>query len=345
VIFAAPPRSLYPSLVMVGGMRRRGRFRIAGVLLVGACSLAVLEAPARADEPPSADRLKSAAEEYDRGRRAFLADDFEGASVHFENAYRDAPRAETLRLAIRARRKAKQNARAATLAAIAAERYPNDPATAQIAKETLDEAAPQLQELLIECASECAVTADGRVASQTDGAKHRLFLEPGSHELGISFKLGGSAARHVDAKKGARDALTFEAPVVAKPVEDRAAPPTPVTAAPTSEKPLPPVVFYVAAGVTVALAGVTVYSGLDAKNHPGVDAVRRACAGKDTSCPEYQDGKSAETRTNVLLGVTLGAAALTAVTGIFLTRWSSSPVKVGAAPLPGGGTIGAVGSF
>jgi len=324
---------------------RRGALRVASVLLLGACGLVALEAPARADEPPSAERLKSAADEYDRGRRAFLADDFEGASVHFENAYRDAPRAETLRLAIRARRKAKQNARAATLAAIAAERYPNDPPTAQVAKETLDETAPQLQELLIECAIECAITADGRVASQTDGATHRLFLEPGSHELGVSFKRGGSAARHVDAKRGAKHTMVLEAPIVPKPIvkETPSRDPGPTTA--TSERPLPPVVFYVAAGATLALVGVTIYSGIDAKNHPGVDAVRRACAGKDTSCPEYQDGKAAETRTNLLLGVTLGAAALTAVTGLFLTRWSSSSVKVGVAPLPGGGTIGAVSTF
>src|SRR3954470_2403615 len=120
------------------------------VLALGACSLAAVSS-ALADDTPSAERLKSAADEYDRGRRAFLADDFEGAGVHFENAYRDAPRAETLRLAIRARRKAKQLARAATLAAVAAERYPNDAPTAQLAKETLDEAGPQLHEYLFEC--------------------------------------------------------------------------------------------------------------------------------------------------------------------------------------------------
>ncbi len=343
MIFANARGSLYPS-----GMRRRRALRVVSLLLLGVGSLVAQAGPARADEPPSAERLKSAAEEYDRGRRAFLADDFEGASVHFENAYRDAPRAETLRLAIRARRKAKQNARAATLAAIAADRYPNDPPTAQAAKETLDEVAPQLQELLIECTSECAITSDGRVASQIDGAKHRLFLDPGSHELGVSFRLGGSTARHVDAKKGGRDTIVFQAPAVARTPEGGRTTPstTPSTStSTTSGRPFGPVVFYVGAGATVGLGVATALSGIDAKNSPGVDAVRRACAGKDTSCPEYQDGKSAETRTNVLLGVTIGVAALTAVTGVFLTRWSSSPVKIGAAPLPGGGTFGAAGTF
>ena len=313
-----------------------------------------------AEEPPSADRLKSAAEEYDRGRRAFLADDFDGAAVHFEAAFRDAPRAETVRLAIRARRKAKQLGRAATLAAIAQQRYPNDPPTAQIAKETLDEAAPALNEYAVDCNADCAIAADGRVVSQSDAQKHRIFLDPGPHELGVSFKTGG-VARHIDARRGGKDTLAFEAP----PAPPVSAPPpvSPVAAAPiapekppSSAKPLGPVVFFVALGVTAAVGAGTVVSGIDAKNNPGVDAVRRACAGKGESCPEYQDGKSAELRTNVLLGVTIGAAAITGVIGLFFTQWSSSGprvdttgvtrgVRVGAAPMPGGGSVGAAGTF
>jgi hypothetical protein len=340
---------------------QRGRLVVLAACAVLAGGLA--SHPARADEPPSAERLKAAAEEYDRGRRAFLADDFEGAAVHFENAFRDAPRAETLRLAIRARRKAKQLARAATLAAVAAQRYPNDTPTAQLVKETLDEARPQLGEYLIECASDCSIAADGRVASQSDTQKHRIFLDPGSHELGVSFKVGGSVAKHIDAKRGITENLVFETPppppvkVVPEPGGGNggeggggggAVPPPP------TPKPLGPVVFFTAAGLTLALTGATVVSGIDAKNNPGVDAVRRACAGKDTSCPEYQSGKSAEVRTNILLGVTLGAAAVTGVIGLFFTQWSrptsataaqTVEVRLGAAPLPGGGSLGALGRF
>ena len=325
------------------------RWLFASALLLAATAAGAVPGVARADEPPSADRLKSAAEEYDRGRRAFLAEDFDGAAVHFENAYRDAPRAETLRLAIRARRKGKQLARAAILAAVAQQRYPDDAPTAQLAKETLAEAAPQLNEYVIECNADCAIAADGRVVSQSDAQKHRIFLEPGSHELGVSFKQGG-VSRHVDAKRGGKDTLAFEAPPVpvTPPVVVVTPPPPPppvVVTPPPSTRPFGPAVFFVAAGVTVALGAGTALSGLDAKNNPGVDAVRKACAGKDTSCPEYQDGKSKETRTNVLLGVTIGAAAITGVIGIFFTQWSSSAVKVGAAPTPGGASVAAFGRF
>ena len=330
-------------------------------LALGTCALLAVSNAAAApppEEPPSADRLKSAAEEYDRGRRAFLAEDFEGAAVHFESAFRDAPRAETVRLAIRARRKAKQLGRAATLAAIAQQRYPNDPQTAQLAKETLDEAGPALHEYNVECNADCAIAADGRVVSQSDAQKHRIFLEPGPHELGVSFKTGG-VARHIDAKKAGKETLTFEAPPPPAPppaVVTPVGPPLTTATPPPKEKPLSPVVFFVAAGVTVALGAATIVSGIDAKNNPGVDAVRSACAGKDESCPEYQAGKSAETRTNVLLGATIGVAAITGVIGVFFTQWSSSPksapatggvtgLRFGAAPLPGGGSFGAVGRF
>jgi len=329
---------------------RRGLFIALASAALAAGAATATPRVARADDPPpSADRLKSAAEEYDRGRRAFLADDFDGAAVHFESAYRDAPRAETIRLAIRARRKAKQLGRAATLAAIALQRFTTDAATAQLAKETLDEAGPALAEYDIDCNGECAIAADGRVVSQSDAPKHRIFLEPGPHDLGVSFKQGG-LTKHIEAKRGGKDALSFDAPP--PPPDPAITPPgtTPDKTRPgekpeTSSKPLSPVVFFVAAGVTVALGAATIVSGIDAKNNPGTDAVHRACAGKDESCPEYQAGKSAETRTNVFLGATIGVAVITGVIGVFFTRWSAAPVQVGAAPLPGGGTIGAIARF
>jgi hypothetical protein len=327
------------------------RWLFASAVLLASSAAGTTARLAHADEPPSADRLKAAAEEYDRGRRAFLADDFDAAAVHFENAFRDAPRAETLRLAIRARRKGKQLARAATLAAVAQQRYPNDAPTAQLAKETLDEVGPALHEYLVECDADCAIAADGRVVSQSDAQKHRIFLEPGSHELGVSFKQGGVSKR-IDAKKGGKDTLAFEAPppppvvpVVIAPSPAPGPGPTPVEHPAARTKPLGPVVFFVGAGLTVAVGAATVLSGIDAKNNPGVDAVRRACAGKDASCPEYQAGKSAEMRTNVLLGATIGAAAVTGVIGLFFTQWSSSPVQVGAGPLPGGGAMSATATF
>ena len=68
--------------------------------------------------------------------------------------------------------------------------------------------------------------------------------------------------------------------------------------------------------------GATIASGIDAKNNPGVDAVKRDCAGMDESCATYQKGRDAQFRTNVILGGTIGVGVLTAVVGTFFTRWS-----------------------
>lgn len=286
------------------------------------------------DAQPSPERIKAAAEEFDRGRRAYLAKDFEQAAIHFENAYRDAPRAETLRLAIRARRDAKQIARAATLAAIAQARYPDDAASMQFAKETLDSAAPQLHEYDIDCSSECAIAADGRVVSQSDALHHRIFLDPGAHDLGVSFGEGRSTEKKVDAKKGGKETLSFEAPPPAKvetpppppPDPNRDKPPPQAPPPKVEDKPFGPLVFFVGAGLTAAAGGATIWSGIDTQSSPGTDAVRRECAGKDESCPLYAEGKDKELRTNILLGGAIGLGVVTAVVGLFFTQWSHPKV-------------------
>jgi len=332
-----------------GRSRARARVLVASVALAClACAEPAFAAepvspPAPADRTPDgvpADRVKDAADEFDRGRAAFLAKDFSAAATFFANAYRAAPRAESLRLAIRAHREAKELARAATLAAIAVERHGSDAATARMAKETLDEAAAQLHRVDVDCAAECAVTADGRVLSQLDATHHRLYVDPGPHELGVGFARaagGGSLARHLDAVKAGHDVLTFEPPPLPPAASPPAAPPA-GPAASGDARPLPPAVFFVAAGLTLGLAAATAISGVAAQESPGVDAVRRACAGKDESCPAYQDGQAAETRTNVLLAAAVTAAVATGVIGVFFTRWPRAPAspKVGAALLPGG---------
>lgn len=309
----------------------RGRARSRPVVLRKALKLAAAfvtwASTALGDEPqPSAERIKAAAEEFDRGRRAYLAKDFEQAAGHFENAFRDAPSKETLRLAIRARRDAKQLARAATLAAVAQQRYATDAPTAQLAKETLAEASPALSEYVVRCASPCTIAADHRVVSQSDGLEHRIFLEPGGHDLGVSFQQGGSSERNVEGRRGASTTLVFEPPPPpppAQPTPTAEPPPAPVKVK-GREKPLGPALFFVGAGVTVAAGAATIVSGIATQNDPGPDAVRRECVGRGVSCPLYQQGQDAETRSNILLGVTLGAAVVTGVVGLLFTQWSSS---------------------
>jgi hypothetical protein len=296
---------------------------------------------------PAPERIRSAAEEFDKGRRSFLAKEFEQAALHFENAYRDAPRAESLRLAIRSRREARQLARAATYAAMALERYADDAPTVQLAKDVLAEASPASHDLTVECRSACSLTEGGRVLSDGDAVRHRVFLDAGPHAIGVAFAQG-AVTLDVVARPGGRDVFPVSSP------PERVSPPPPVAPskpatpfAARGNKPFGPVVFFVAAGVTLAVAGATVASGIDTQNNPGADAVRRECAGKDETCPLYQQGLQSELRTNILFGVTGGAALATTVVGLLFTRWTSASAAV--VPALGatatGGTAGLSGRF
>jgi hypothetical protein len=99
----------------------------------------------------------------------------------------------------------------------------------------------------------------------------------------------------------------------------------------TTRKPLPPWVFVTSAAVTVGLAGVTVWSGLD------------AVAARDRyppDSPEYdpEDVQARARRTDFLLAGTAVALGATAVVGLFLVDWNGK-ARASATLLPGGGAF------
>lgn len=302
-------------------------------------ALAFVTWDARGDD--NAESIRAAAKEFDEGRRAFLENKFEAAAVHFENAFVDAPRAEALRNAMRARKSAKQYARAGTLAQLALEQYPNDAPTVQLANDVLGDATARSHSVIVACDPKCAVAADGRAVSLVDARTQRLFLDPGAHELTVSFGVRTRQMK-IDAKAGGKSELSVRPPADAPPAKPVAlatpAPPErkPVSVEGASAKPLGPVVFVVLAGLTAVGGGATIVSGIDARSNPGADAVRRDCAGQGESCPTYQRGLDAQLRTNVLLGATAGLAVVTAVVGVFFTDWSPAPAKTGLRVTPGG---------
>ena len=330
------------------------RLAAAGSLFA-LCVLASTSTNARADDtPPNAERLRSAASEYDAGRRAFGEKDYEGAATHFENAFHDAANASALRSAIRARRKAGQLARAATLATLAASRYPKDAATVAVVREVLKESHAKLDHVTLHCTPDCGVAADGRAISIEDGPDCIFYVEPGDHALVVSWSADRNKTANLTATAGGEDTLSFEAPPVAPaPAPVVVAPPP--TPPPAATKPLSPVFFYVGAGLTAVALGITVWSGVDAESNPGAAAVKRDCVGQGTSCPEYQQGLSEQTRTNALIAPTAAMGAATAVVGVFFTRWSSGtadgpppappPVQGSFVPLPGGGAFSVRGTF
>ncbi len=318
--------------------------RLRALLAVSLISTAALGA---GDKGPSAEHIKSAAAEYDAGRRAFTDGKFEEAAVHFENAYHDAPNVQPLRFAIRARKQANQLARAATLA-ILAQQYADDEATQQTVKEVLSEATPRLFKLSVSCDQDCAVAADGRVVSIEDAKRFSFFLQPGPHSIVVSWP--GDRTKSLDVK--AREGQALEQSFVAPPMpvvqngngSGNIGGGTTLTEQP-SNKPFGPAVFITLAALTAISGGILIWSGIDTLNNPGADFVKANCVGQGEQCPSYQTGLASQTRTNVLIGVTGGFGLLTFVS-VFFTQWShphKEGVKVEATV--GFGTVGLAGRF
>lgn len=330
--------------------------------LLGALAISLVVAPAAAQSDPA--KRQQAAEAFDAGSDAFKAKDYAAAAKHFEAADRALPSPKALRLAMRSRAEAGNGALAATWAALALARYPSDAETAKQANDQLDKLSPGLHKLSVSCASPCALSVGDDKLLGEPTTRWVVYLAPGPATVRATF-YGAVAPQteKISAAPGDASTLRFEpgngdeaaetpAPVTVVPGSS----PSPVIDtppdAPSSGSGLSPVFFVAGLVATAGLGGVTIWSGIDTQNNPGADTVRERCAGQGESCPEYQQGRDAQTRTNILIGATAGVGALTAVVGLFLTDWGgSSASSTGKAHAPrfvaapmvveqGGGLVG-----
>jgi hypothetical protein len=344
-------------------------FARAAVLAGLLCS-SLASAPAAA-APPDPAKLRVAADEFDVGTRAYKAGDYAEAAVHFEAADRAVPSPKALRLSLRSRAQAGHAAHAATHAAQALARYPGDADTTKLARETLEKLEPRLHKVSVSCAPPCVVSVDDRSLAGEATTRWVVYVDPGRANVSATFFGGKGAQKAVDGVAAGSSELRFEptadeprakpAPAAAPPVDpvaDTAV--TPADAAGDGGG-LHPAFFFAGLAVTAGLGGVTIWSGVDTQNDPGTEAVREQCAGQGTSCPEYQDGLAKETRTNVLIGATIGAGVITAALGVFFTDWGGGPssapstgsarspkapsLRVSAGPLDHGGGIVTSGRF
>lgn len=319
---------------------------------VAACALAMVPAAAlAADASPTPEQIEFAAHEHDLGYRAYMAKQFDEAATHFENAYFAAPNPAELRSAIRARRDAGELARAASLAAIAQRKYPDDAALAKTVDETMTAAKPKVYEVRITSPEVCNVAVDEKVVAAEKVRDFRFFVDPGKHDLLVGWSDDRTKHVAIDATAGGSQTLSMTPPPIPP---KHVARPGAEEEPPASSKPFGPVVFFMGAGLTAIGTGLSIWSGIDTENHPGTAAVKADCVGQGTSCPEYQQGLSNQLRTNILIAATGGVAAVTAVVGIFFTQWShSAPRAEGSQaaaglhvePVLGVGAAGLRGSF
>jgi len=301
-------------------------------LVIGAGSTA--HAQDAASEPTPA-QVRVAAEAFDKGREAYKAEDYVEAAEQFEKADSNAPSPAALELAIRARDKAGELDRASTLMSLALKRHPDDENLLKIASDLSKRARATLYELTTNCDSPCDLTVGGKSVHGAPDTQRLLYILPGTLTVRAGWSDNRSDSKQVQAEAGGKGEVTFVAPSTPAAKNMAEEPTEPVAAAPAPAPPSgdaadkkssgwSPMVFYVGAGLTAVLGGITVWSGLDTVNNPGTDRVKNECGTQGESCALYQEGLSKQRRTNVLIGVTAGVGVGTLLVGLLATDWGGS---------------------
>lgn len=280
---------------------------------------------------PDANAKKEAATKFREAEKAFKKHDYTTAAAGFEQAYEIAPHPAALFNAATAYQKAGNLTRAANLCARYLRDAPETDARRDKANALISELTPKLGRIEIEAA--------GAKQVQLDGSAPELevtYVDPGDHF--VTGKYGDkSVQRDVAVVAGSLVRVVLEPPRPDKgsleeengnedPFAGDAKKDTPAE----KTKPLAPTWFYVGVGATVVLGAATVWSGLDTNK-------ARDDFDSDPTQNGLDEGRSKQTRTNVLLAGTAVVGVATATIGIFFTNWGT---RRGEKPPPADAQLG-----
>jgi len=261
------------------------------------------------------DSVARAKEAYDRGVRAHAAGDHRSAARAFAEADALAPSTASIEAALESAMKADDVVLGAELVERTSQRSV-DAAAAKVVDAAKKQFAGRTGKIRVECnfATRCLASVDGAASD----AWHAIVVPIGAHSVVVQ-RDDERFDQLVDV--GAESVVVVRGPV---PFRREASPPQ----RDTSSAGLSPVWFFVGVGVTAALGGMTVLSGLDTVHQHDRFASDGCSLGSTGPRPadcdsRATDGQSAKTRTNVLLAVTGVAAIATAITGAFFVRWSA----------------------
>jgi hypothetical protein len=292
--------------------------------------------------PAAGQSSAEAADAFDRGVKHFQRAEYELAARSFARADELVPAPNALKNAIAAARKAGAHLLVAELAERAERRAGSAPELAAQARAALAEASLKLARLELDCAPPpCVIVVDDeRVETGT------RFVLPGIHTLSSTAEGGARAEERMQLAAGATYRIVLH-PVAggAQPIPAQVSSSTARGAAQPAadrpavdDRPLSPAVFWIGAAASLALAGVTTWSGLDA-----LSAKRDL---PKAPSPEQSDTVRAKVlRTDLLLAGTLLVGGLTAYAGFSLVDWRGGGASAVVAPLPGGAYASAVARF
>lgn len=279
---------------------------------------------------------EAARKAYDRATEAFARKSYAEAAAGFSIADGLEPNPVALDSALKAAILADDPVLGMQLVE-RSESRPKDARVEASAKRARDKFASRAGRLSVTCPDErgCSAKLEGVLL---DLGK-RAWVRPGTQRVEVIIE--STATQHA-VEVVAGGTTDFVPPVPVRPVvpitqpapatqpapvaqpqpllNDRRAPP------PEDDRGISPAWFVVGAVATAALAGVTIWSGVDTLER------HDAFTGGDDSAKE--PGEDAQLRTNLLLGGTLLSAAGTAITGIFVD-WGGAPSQ-SALPFPRG---------
>jgi tetratricopeptide (TPR) repeat protein len=287
------------------------RARVLGAALL--LSAAASAPTALAQKPPTAtaEERKLAARDFAEGDRQFKEGDYRGAALSYERAYGRVPHHSALWNAARSWHRAGELAKAANLYAQYLREAPPNARDRNNAQKALNELSNKLARLEIHASDVTDVKVDGNPITASS-----VFVTPGQHLVEGQTKDGATVRQPQDVQAGdvVSVALVPPPPSAAPPPPAAEASPTPTPAPPRAGRGWSPIVVYFEGAVTLALAGITVWSGLDTLQQK--DAFDR-----NPTQDNLDVGKQKQARTNVLIGASAAAGALTALTAILLVDW------------------------
>ena len=278
--------------------------------------LEVLAADTSPTHAPTALEKLAAAKKFRSAESAYAKKDFARAALEFEESYAIVPHPDALLNAI----EAWESAGNVLAAARACQRLKRDSpmtANAQAAEEKLKGLLTRLAQVNLSIVGEASQLQIDAIAVET-GIN---IVEPGEHL--ITARLAGEPfEKRVNVGPGG----TLE--VVVQAGLDQSPQKLPRTKATSPWEPTLHTAFFTsAATLTVASGALLIWSG--------VDTLETKSAFDDApSQGLYDEGRSKEVRTNVLIGTTSVLAALAIVSGVF-TDWDGKPAVVTAVVAPG----------
>jgi hypothetical protein len=296
-------------------------------------------APLDSVKVPTLGERKRAAAAYDRAVRLFDAAKYADAARSFLEADELVANSEALSSAIAAARAANDHLLVAEVAERAMTRETEDPRLAGAARAALSEAEIHLARVELQCQpAPCSLLIEG-----VSARAGRHYLLPGTHLFAASY---AALSEPVEQRASLEAGSLYKILLSARPAPSAVAPPTQLRVAPSNtasaqmppaheslgRRPLKPWTLYVGAGVTVALGGVTIWSGLDALSRADHYKATRLVGDRSRATESVR-------RTDWLLLGTALAAGATVFAAVRLVDFGPERSAVSVVAVPTGAVV------